>query len=98
MSNYFDTNNPIDKLKYNKDGKVWESTQTTVEILACFLIGFCLMLAVYHMWLRIIRDLVKSQHFIMKDDSAKAYFISLWAANTHHIIVFILAFYYLMFP
>ena len=54
--------------------------------------------AVYYSWYALFENVLKKEHFIKKTKEQKAYYLSLWSANTHHVIAFSLAVYNFIVP
>jgi len=56
-----------------------------------YLFSVAFFFGVFYFWYAIFEKILKKEHFIKKSEEDRSFYLSLWSANTHHVIVFYLA-------
>lgn len=84
--------NPIYSLQKNTDGSIFtEGIYDYVNYLAMYFFSVSFFFAVFYLWYAVFEKILKKEHFLKKSEEDRAFYLSLWSANTHHVIVFSLA-------
>ena len=82
-------NNPVSLLKSNKEGTIYASAEDQAMYLQVFAASFCLFFSIYYFWQFFFSYLLKRKSYEAKSDMEKAYYLSTWTANVHHLFIFL---------
>ena len=55
-------------------------------------------MCVFHFWRFLFESVLQHKPYLEKNEKERLFYLSCWGANTHHLIIFCLSLYNMLYP